>query len=185
MTPSTTLHNPTISLVTGGSRGLGRNTALSIARGGGDVIITYRSQAEEAQVAVAEIQALGRRAVALQLDTGHIATFSTFTEHLRAALQTTWQRTDLDHLVNNAGHGDYATFATTSEAQFDHLVNVHFKGVFFLTQALLPLIANGGRIVNFSTGLTRLSLPGYAAYAAAKGAVEVLTRYLAKELGAR
>lgn len=108
MTPSTTLHNPSISLVTGGSRGLGRNTALSIARGGGDVVITYRSQAEEAQAAVAEIQALGRRAVALQLDTGHIATFSTFTEHLRTALQTTWQRTDLDHLVNNAGHGDYA-----------------------------------------------------------------------------
>ena len=185
MTPSTTLSPPTITLVTGGSRDLGRNTALSIARDGGDVIITYRSQAEEAQAAVAEIQALGRRAVALQLDTGNIAAFVTFTEHLRAALQTTWQRTDLDHLVNNAGHGDFAAFATTSEAQFDHLVNVHFKGVFFLTQALLPLIADGGRIVNFSTVLTRLSLPGYAAYAAAKGAVEVLTRYLAKELGAR
>ena len=97
----------------------------------------------------------------------------------------TWQRSTIDHLVNNAGHGDYAAFAETSEAQFDRLVNVHFKGVFFLTQALLPLIADGGRIVNFSTGLTRLSLPGYAAYAAAKGAVEVLTRYLAKELGAR
>ena len=185
MTPSTTLSPPTITLVTGGSRGLGRNTALSIARDGGDVIITYRSQAEEAQAAVAEIQALGRRAVALQLDTGNIAAFVTFTEHLRAALQTTWQRTDLDNLVNNAGHGDFAAFATTSETQFDHLVNVHFKGVFFITQALLPLIADGGRIVNFSTGLTHLSLPGYAAYAAAKGAVEVLTRYLAKELGAR
>ncbi|CAN7506069.1 SDR family oxidoreductase [Acidovorax sp. LjRoot74] len=185
MTQSTTPHTPTITLVTGGSRGLGRNTALSIAKGGGDVILTYRSQAAEAQAVVAAIEALGRRAVALQLDTGDITSFASFSHHLGALLQETWQRDRFDHLVNNAGHGDYAAFATTSEAQFDHLVNVHFKGVFFLTQALLPLIVDGGRIVNFSTGLTRLSLPGYAAYAAAKGAVEVLTRYLAKELGAR
>lgn len=185
MTQSTTPHTPTITLVTGGSRGLGRNTALSIAKGGGDVILTYRSQASEAQAVVAAIEAQGRRAVALQLDTGDITTFPSFSHHLGALLQETWQRDRLDHLVNNAGHGDYSAFATTSEAQFDHLVNVHFKGVFFLTQALLPLIVDGGRIVNFSTGLTRLSLPGYAAYAAAKGAVEVLTRYLAKELGTR
>ncbi len=185
MTQTTTQHTPTITLITGGSRGLGRNTALSIARGGGDVVITYRSQADEAQAVVADIEALGRRAVALQLDTGDIATFGAFTDRLRAVLQQTWQRAGIDHLVNNAGHGDCAAFSATSEAQFDQLVNVHFKGVFFLTQALLPLIVDGGRIVNFSTGLTRLSLPGYAAYAAAKGAVEVLTRYLAKELGAR
>ena len=185
MTSTTTSPTATITLVTGASRGLGRNTALSIARTGGDVVITYHSKAEEAQAVVAEIQALGRKAVALQLDTGDVASFTGFTERLRAALQATWQRSTIDHLVNNAGHGDYAAFAETSEAQFDRLVNVHFKGVFFLTQALLPLIADGGRIVNFSTGLTRLSLPGYAAYAAAKGAVEVLTRYLAKELGAR
>ncbi|WP_428001519.1 SDR family oxidoreductase [Acidovorax sp.] len=182
---STTTATPTITLVTGASRGLGRNTALSIARTGGDVVVTYHSKADEAQAVVADIQALGRKAVALQLDTGNVASFATFTERLRAALQATWQRSTIDHLVNNAGHGDYAAFAETTEAQFDRLVNVHFKGVFFLTQALLPLIADGGRIVNFSTGLTRLSLPGYAAYAAAKGAVEVLTRYLAKELGAR
>lgn len=182
---STTTATPTITLVTGASRGLGRNTALSIARTGGDVVVTYHSKADEAQAVVAEITAVGRKAVALQLDTGDVSGFAAFTERLRAALQATWQRSTIDHLVNNAGHGDYAAFAETSEAQFDRLVNVHFKGVFFLTQALLPLIADGGRIVNFSTGLTRLSLPGYAAYAAAKGAVEVLTRYLAKELGAR
>lgn len=185
MPSTTTASTPTITLVTGASRGLGRNTALAIARTGGDVVITYHSKGDEAQAAVTEIQALGRKAVALQLDTGDVASFAGFTERLRTALQATWGRSTIDHLVNNAGHGDYAAFAETSEAQFDRLVDVHFKGVFFLTQALLPLIADGGRIVNFSTGLTRLSLPGYAAYAAAKGAVEVLTRYLAKELGAR
>ena len=162
--PSTTTANaPTITLVTGASRGLGRNTAQAIARTGGDVVITYHSKAAEAQAAVAEIQALGRKAVALQLDTGDVASFAGFTERLRTALQANWGRNTIDHLVNNAGHGDYAAFAETSEAQFDRLVDVHFKGVFFLTQALLPLIADGGRIVNFSTGLTRLSLPGYAA----------------------
>lgn len=185
MPSTTTASTPTITFVTGASRGLGRNTAQAIARTGGDVVITYHSKADEARAAVAEIQALGRKAVALQLDTGDLASFAGFTERLRTALQATWDRNTIDHLVNNAGHGDYAAFAETTEAQFDRLVDVHFKGVFFLTQALLPLIADGGRIVNFSTGLTRLSLPGYAAYAAAKGAVEVLTRYLAKELGAR
>lgn len=188
MTHSSTLQatpTTTITLVTGASRGLGRNTALSVARSGGDVIITFHNKADEAQSVITEIQALGRKAVALQLDTGAIATLAPFADRLRAVLQATWHRSSFDHLVNNAGHGDHATFVDTTEVQFDRLVNVHFKGVFFLTQALLPLLADGGRIVNFSTGLTRLSLPGYAAYAAAKGAVEVLTRYLAKELGAR
>lgn len=174
-----------ITLVTGGSRGLGRNTALSIARRGGDVIITYQSRAADAQALVAEVEALGRTAIAFQLDTGNIAGFAPFAEQLKAALRETWQRDTFDHLVNNAGHGDHASIAHTNEAQFDRLVNVHFKGVFFLTQALLPLIADGGRIVNTSTGLTRFAYPGYAAYAAVKGAVEVLTVYLAKELGAR
>jgi NAD(P)-dependent dehydrogenase (short-subunit alcohol dehydrogenase family) len=175
----------TITLITGGSRGLGRNTALSVARQGGDVVLTYRTNADEARAVVAEIAASGRTAVALQLDTGEVATFADFSRRLREALQDTWQRDTFDHLVNNAGHGDMAAIADTTEAQFDRLVDVHFKGVFFLTQALLPLIADGGRIVNLSTGLTRFAYPGYAAYAAAKGAVEVLTRYLAKELGAR
>lgn len=175
----------TITLITGGSRGLGRNTALSVARRGGDVVLTYHSRAEDAQAVVAEIEALGRKAVALQLDTGTIADFPAFAEKLRAALSEVWGRESFDHLVNNAGHGDYAPIADTTEAQFDRLVDVHVKGVFFLTQTLLPLITDGGRIVNFSSGLTRFAYPGYAAYAAMKGAVEVLTRYMAKELGPR
>ena len=174
-----------IALVTGGSRGLGRNTALSIARRGGDVIITYRSREEDARIVVAEIEALGRKAVALRLDTGVVAGFAAFVEALRTALAETWQRETFDHLVNNAGHGDMTAIAETTEAQFDSLVDVHFKGVFFLTQALLPLIADGGRIVNLSSGLTRVSYPGFSAYAAAKGAVEILSVYLAKELGSR
>jgi len=175
----------TISLITGGSRGLGRSTALSIARAGGDVVLTYRSGAEEAGAVVTQVQAMGRRAVALELETGEAASFDGFAERLRITLLQTWGRDTFDHLVNNAGHGDHALISDTTEAQFDGLVNVHFKGVFFLTQTLLPLIADGGRIVNLSSGLTRVSFPGYAAYAAVKGAVEVLSVYLAKELGAR
>ena len=175
----------TIALVTGASRGLGRNTALSVARRGGDVVLTYQSRGEEAQAAVAEIAAMGRKAVALQLDTGNVAGFAPFANRLRTALRDTWQRDTFDHLVNNAGHGTYATIEQTTEAQFDDLVNVHFKGVFFLAQTLLPLLADGGRLVNLSSGLTRTCFPGYAAYAAVKGAVEVVTRYMAKELGGR
>ncbi|MBB4634772.1 SDR family oxidoreductase [Longimicrobium terrae] len=175
----------TIALVTGGSRGLGRNTATHIARRGGDVVLTWHSRSDEADAAVAEISAMGRKAVALQLDTGEVASFGAFAGRLRTALRDTWGRDTFDHLINNAGHGDYALISETTEAQFDRLVDVHFKGVYFLTQTLLPLIADGGRIVNLSTGLTRISYPGYAAYAAVKGAVEVLTRYMAKELGAR
>jgi NAD(P)-dependent dehydrogenase (short-subunit alcohol dehydrogenase family) len=175
----------TITLITGASRGLGRNTALSIAQRGGDVILTYRNQEPEAQAVVEHIQAMGRRAVALRLDTGEAKTFAAFTEALRTVLRQEWSRETFDHLVNNAGHGDSAPIDQLTEAQFDRLVNVHFKGVFFLTQALLPVIADGGRIVNLSTGLTRFSAPGYSVYAAAKGAVEVLTRYMAKELGPR
>lgn len=176
---------PRITLITGASRGLGRNTALHVARAGGDVVLTWRANGEEAQAVVAEIAALGRKAVALPLDTGDLATFPGFTERLRAALRDIWQRDRFDHLVNNAGHGDVAPIAETTEAQFDRLVDVHFKGVFFLTQALLPLIADGGRIVNLSTGLTRFAYPGYAAYAAAKAAVETLSVYMAKEFGPR
>ena len=174
-----------IAIVTGSSRGLGRNTALSIARQGSDVIVTYHSQADAALAVVAEIQALGRKAVALQLDAGDVSTFPAFVQRLRQALGETWQRERFDHLINNAGHGDMASIADTTQTQFDALVNVHFKGVFFLTQALLPLMADGGRIVNISSGLTRVSYPGFSAYAAVKGAVEVLSLYLAKELGSR
>ena len=174
-----------IVIVTGSSRGLGRNTALNIARKGMDVVVTYRSRADEAQAVVAEIEALGRRAVAFQLDTADVRTFGQFTDGLKRTLLAVWQRDSFDGLVNNAGHGDMASIADTTEAQFDALVDVHFKGVFFLTQALLPLIADGGRIVNISTGLTRVSYPGFSAYAAVKGAIEVLGVYMDKELGAR
>ena len=185
MTQETIAHAPKITLITGGSRGLGRNTALHVARKGGDVLLTYQSRREDAEAAVAEITALGRTAVALQLDAGAAASFPAFANTVRAALHTHWGRDSFDHLVNNAGAGHHAAFAETSEAAFDSLVNVHLKGVYFLTQALLPLIADGGRIVNVSSGLARFSLPGWSAYAMMKGGVEVLTRYLAKELGAR
>jgi NAD(P)-dependent dehydrogenase (short-subunit alcohol dehydrogenase family) len=174
-----------IALITGASRGLGRNTALNIAREGSDVIITYQSREEGARAVVAEIVAMGRRAISLQLDVGDVSAFKLFAERLRTALRETWQRHTFDHLVNNAGHGDMASITETTEKQFDRLVDVHFKGVFFLTQALLPLIADGGRIVNLSSGLTRISFPGFAAYSAVKGAVEVLSVYMAKELGSR
>ncbi len=174
-----------IAIVTGASRGLGRNTALHIARRGGDIIVTYQQRADDAEAVVAEIRALGRKALALRLDIGDTAGFPLFVENVRAGLRDVWQRDHFDHLVNNAGHGDMALIEETTEAQFDKLVDVHFKGVFFLTQALLPLLADGGRIVNLSTGLTRVSYPGFAAYSAVKGAVEVLSVYLAKELGKR
>jgi NAD(P)-dependent dehydrogenase (short-subunit alcohol dehydrogenase family) len=174
-----------ITLVTGGSRGLGRNTALSVARSGGDVVLTYQNNAGAAQAVVDEIQAMGRKAVALRLDVSQVATFAHFADELLAALRKDWQRDTFDHLVNNAGHGDVAPIGEVTEAQFDSLVDVHFKGVFFLTQTLLPLIADGGRIVNLSTGLTRVSAAGWSVYAAVKGAIEVMTVYMAKELGAR
>lgn len=175
----------TLTLITGASRGLGRNTALSVARKGGDVILTYQSRSEEARAVIAEIEAMGRKALAFQLDSGNVAAFAPFAETLRGALKQHWDRETFDHLVNNAGHGDTGLISEMTETQFDSLVNVHFKGVFFLTQALLPLLADGGRIVNLSSGLTRMSYPGYSAYAATKGAVEVLSVYMAKELGAR
>jgi NAD(P)-dependent dehydrogenase (short-subunit alcohol dehydrogenase family) len=174
-----------ITLVTGSSRGLGRNTALSIASKGGDVLITYRSRADEADAVVTEITSMGRKAFALHLDAGKTDTFPVFVEAVKSALQEHWQRETLDHLVNNAGEGINVPLADITEDQFDLLMNVHVKGTLFLTQALLPLIADGGRIVNISSGLTRMVFPGYGAYAAAKGAIEVLTRYMAKEFGAR
>jgi NAD(P)-dependent dehydrogenase (short-subunit alcohol dehydrogenase family) len=174
-----------IALITGGSRGLGRNAALQLAGHGVGVILTYRGSRAEAEAVAAQIQSAGGRAVALPLDAGDVASFAGFAEAVRQALEQTWQRASFDYLVNNAGTGLDAPIAQTTEAQFDEMYNVHLKGVFFLTQALLPLIADGGRIVNLSSGLTRFALPGYAAYAAMKGGIEVLTRYLAKELGPR
>ena len=176
---------PRIALVTGGSRGLGRSIALHLAQRGTDVLLTYHSKEQEAHDVVRRIQAMGRRAVALQLDAADSASLPAFAGRVRQALATHWQRERFDQLVNNAGVGVHAPFAETTEAQFDQLVAVHLKGSFFLTQKLLPLLEDGGAIVNVSSGLTRFSFPGYAAYAAMKGGVEVLTRYLAKELGPR
>ncbi|MBZ2205881.1 SDR family NAD(P)-dependent oxidoreductase [Massilia soli] len=174
-----------IALITGGSRGLGKSAAMHLAAQGVDIVLTYRTKAQEAADVVAAIQARGGHAAALQLDVGDVGSFAAFAGQLQELLASNWQRHSIDFLVNNAGVAGHAAFADTSEALFDELVNVHLKGVFFLTQQLAPMIGDGGRILNVSTGLTRFTLPGFAAYAAMKGAVEVLTSYLAKELGQR
>ncbi|MFD3482534.1 SDR family NAD(P)-dependent oxidoreductase [Streptomyces sp. NPDC058665] len=175
----------TIALVTGGNRGLGRATALALAEAGTDVILTYRSNKDEAASVVDAVTALGRTAVALELDTTAFDAFPAFTTSVRDALRTTWDRDTFDFLVNNAGVAAVTPVGETPVEAFDLLVDVHFKGVFFLTQTLLPLIADGGRIVNLSTGLTRFVSEGWSVYAAAKSAVETYTKYLAKELGPR
>jgi NAD(P)-dependent dehydrogenase (short-subunit alcohol dehydrogenase family) len=174
-----------IALITGGSRGLGKNTALAMAKQGMDVVLTYQSKQAAAQEVVNETTALGRKAVALQLDVAQVKTFDAFASTLKQALQTHFQADKFDFLVNNAGTGLTAPFAETTEQVFDDMVNIHLKSTFFVTQKLLPLINDGGRIVNISSGLARFTLPGYSAYAAMKGGIEVLTRYMAKELGAR
>lgn len=174
-----------IAIITGGSRGLGRSTALNLSKKGVHVILTYNSKKEEAQEVVSLIEKNGQKAHAIQLDVSNTKAFSKFSDELKSVLKEKWQRDNFDFLVNNAGVGVNASFEQTTEEQFDMLMNIHFKSVFFLTQKLLPLIADGGRIINISTGLSRFTLPGYSAYASMKGAIEVLTRYLAKELGAR
>lgn len=173
-----------IAIITGGSRGLGRNTAVNLARRGVDILFTYRANRAEAESLIGEIEGLGRKAAAFQLDTGDIRAFDGFVDEVLKTLQS-WGRQRFDYLVNNAGNSLHAGFEQTTEEQFDEIVNVHFKGVYFLTQKLLPLMNDGGRIVNISSGLARFALPGSSAYGATKGAVEVLTRYLAKELGPR
>lgn len=178
-------HTDKIALITGGSRGLGRNTALKLAHDGADVILTYRERRTEGEAAAAEIEKLGRQVALLQLDVAKVETFKTFSETVTDVLQSKWQQSHFDFLINNAGINAPAPFSQTTEDTFDRLMSVHLKGPFFLTQTLLPLIADGGRIVNTSTGLARFTVPGYAAYASMKGAMEVLTRYLGKELGSR
>lgn len=180
-----TQNTPKIALVTGASRGLGKNTALALAKKGAGVIVTYHSKEAEANSVVSAIAETGSKAVALQLDTSNVETLDEFVTQVKRSLQDVWQTDQLDFLINNAGTGVSASFAETTEAEFDYMMNLHVKGVFFLTQKLLPLLKDGGRIVNLSSGLTRSTFPGYAAYASAKGAIEVLTRYLAKELGQR
>lgn len=177
--------NRKIALITGASRGLGKSTALHLAAQGIDIIGTYNSRADEAQALVAEIESLGGRAAMLQLDVGQSEGFTAFSGEVAKVLKEHFDRPRFDFLVNNAGVGVHANFVDTTVAQFDLLMNIHLKGPFFLTQTLLPLMNDGGRILNISSGLARFSLPGYGAYAAMKGAMEVLTRYQAKELGAR
>ncbi len=173
-----------VAIVTGGSRGLGRNMVQNIAGRGTDVIFTYQSNSDAADELTDELEGMGRRAAALQLDVGDAGTFDAFAEQVRDVLGD-WGTERFQFLVNNAGIGVYASITDTTEEQFDRLMNIHIKGAFFLTQKLLPMIADGGRIVNVSTGLARFAQPGFAAYASAKGAVEVMTRYMALELGSR
>ena len=177
--------NERIALVTGGSRGLGKNAVLKLAAEDVGIILTWNSSQQEALDVVHEIEANGGKAAALQLNVGDIASFEGFAQRMQEILQTVWQRDRFDYLVNNAGTGLYAPYTETTEAQFDEALNIHFKGPFFLTQRLLPMMNDGGRILNVSSGLARFTQPGSGTYAAMKGAMEVLTRYQAKELGAR
>jgi NAD(P)-dependent dehydrogenase (short-subunit alcohol dehydrogenase family) len=174
-----------IALITGGNRGIGRSAAIHLAKDGVDSVITFRSHAEEAAEVVAEIEALGRKAAALRLDTGDSSTFEAFAGALATTLEETCGRDTFDFLVNNAGNSSDSAFAEVTEEEFDTLVDIHFKGVFFLTQRLLGRLADGGAIVNLSSGLARFSYPNRVAYGSVKGAVEVLSRYLAAELGPR
>jgi NAD(P)-dependent dehydrogenase (short-subunit alcohol dehydrogenase family) len=179
-----TIKNKT-ALVTGGSRGLGKDMAIALAKKGIDIVLTYNSNKQKAEEVVAEIQSLGQKAIALPLDTGNIQSFDAFFKQLTVQLQEQTGSATFDFLINNAGTALYAPFAETTEQQFDTALNIHYKGVFFLTQKALPLLNDGGRIINISSGLARFSFPGSSAYGSMKGAVEVLTRYLAKELGTR
>lgn len=177
--------NKKIALVTGGSRGLGKNMALRIAAKGINVIVTYNSNQEEAAATVKAIEAMGQQAAALQLNTAQVKSFPAFFEQLGVVLQEQFQTSRFDFLINNAGIGILKPFTETTEEDFDALLNIHLKGVYFLTQKALPFLNDGSRIVNISTGLARFSTAPASAYASMKGAVEVLSRYLAKELGAR
>ncbi|TGD59669.1 SDR family NAD(P)-dependent oxidoreductase [Flavobacterium humi] len=174
-----------IALVTGGSRGLGKEMVLSLAKKGLDIILTYNSKKEEAEKVIGLVEALGQKAAAIQLNVGETKTFDAFFKEVSAVLSATFQTQTFDYLVNNAGIGIHVSYMETTEEQFDTLLNIQFKGTFFLTQRALPLMADGGGIVNISTGLARFSFPGFAAYAAMKGAIETLTKYQAKELGSR
>ena len=180
------MNTPThLTLITGASRGIGAATALECARRGMGVILTYKDQREAADAIVHQIAAAGGKAVALRLDVGDIASFEGFGAAVRHALDTTWGAARLQGLVHNAGHGLYSPIEQVTPDQFDSLLNVHLKGPFFLTQTLLPLLADGASIVNLTSATTRVATAGVAPYAAAKGALDVLTRYMAKEFGAR
>jgi NAD(P)-dependent dehydrogenase (short-subunit alcohol dehydrogenase family) len=173
------------ALITGGSRGIGKATALSLAEKGVDVLLTYKTNNEEAGKVVAEISALGQKSFALQFDVADLNSYAPFIQQVSGILKNHFETDKFDYLVNNAGIGETIPFSKVSEEQFDNFMNIHFKGVYFLTQKLLPHMNDSGSIVNISSGTTRFANPGYSLYASMKGAVEVFTRYLAKELGQR
>ncbi|MBG1233307.1 SDR family NAD(P)-dependent oxidoreductase [Aestuariivirga litoralis] len=174
-----------INIITGGSRGLGRSIALHAADRGQDSIITYNTNKTEADKVVSEITAKGRKAVALQLDVSKPASFDAFVGEVKKALSATWNTEKFDHLVNNAGIGMYTPIVDVTEEKWDEIMTIHLKSPYFLTQKLLPVMNDGGKIINVSSGLARFSMPGSSTYAMMKGGIEVFTRYLAKELGAR
>lgn len=174
-----------IALVTGGSRGLGKNSAIKIAQKGVDVIITYNSNKEEADKVVSEIQALGRKAIAYQLNTKDVGSFDAFVKTVGDHLEENTGSRNIDYLINNAGTALYAPIPDVTEEQLDDVVDIHFKGVFFLTQKLLPFMNDNGGIINVSSGLARFALPGSSVYGSIKAGVEMLTKYMAKELGPR
>ncbi|MFT4057913.1 MAG: SDR family oxidoreductase [Legionella sp.] len=174
-----------IAVITGASRGLGKSMAIHLAKKGNDVIISYNSKKQEAEEVVKQIEVMGRKARALELDVSNIHSIEVFAERVKRELLDHWGASYFDYLVNNAGIGIGALVAEMTEEQFDILMKIQLKGPFFVTQKLLPLINDGGHIVNISTGLTRITLPGYAVYAAMKGGIEILTRYMAKEFGER
>jgi NAD(P)-dependent dehydrogenase (short-subunit alcohol dehydrogenase family) len=174
-----------VAVVTGGSRGLGRNMAIALAKKGLDVVLTYNSNKKAADEVVAEVQSLGQKAFAFQLDTSNVKAFDKFIDQLKQTLQTERGSANFDYLINNAGTGLYQLVSDTTETELDSIIDIHYKGVFFLTQKALPFLNNGGGIINISSGLTRITMPGSSAYASMKGAVEIFTRYLAKELGER
>ena len=177
--------NQKIALITGGSRGLGKNMALRLTAYGADAIITYHRHKDEADAVVSEIETRDQRAAALHLDVADIQSFDGFMQQVSSTLKNIWGRDKFDFLINNAGIRGHATIDQTTEEHFDSLFNVHFKGVYFLTQKAIPFISDNGRIINISSGLTRFTLPGYSAYASMKGAIDTFTRYIAKELGTK
>ena len=174
-----------VILITGGSTGIGASTAIECAAKGMGVILTWHRHPEAADEVVRQIDAAGGKAVAMQLDVSRTQTFAAFRTKLAAVLEDFWQRRDFDVLINNAGFGLFNPIETVTENEFDNLFNVHLKGPFFLTQTLLPLLTDGGHIVNVTSATTRVTTSGVAPYAAFKGGLEVLTRYMAKEFGPR